>query len=259
MAYLFKDSERAARRLEILADVFAPASRAFLQDAVKTSPQLLVDLGCGPGYTTRLLAETTHCVRAVGIDSSENFIELARQAALPHTTFLQHDVTQVPFPIAKGDLLYCRMLLTHLRDPYTVVERWGTQLQPGGLLLLEEVESIQSENQLFSAYLAIVAATLKHQANMLYIGSSLDKQAVGAGLARRLSRVYKLPVTTRQAASMFYPNIQTWKANPFVRQNYDEGMIEQMERDLHALTQAPPRSGEIEWSMRQIVYQWSAQ
>ena len=74
MSYLFQDTDRAARRLQVLADVFAPSSRAFMQDIVSVVPQLAVDLGCGPGYTTRLLVDTTRCVRAIGLDNSEHFL-----------------------------------------------------------------------------------------------------------------------------------------------------------------------------------------
>jgi hypothetical protein len=35
MAYLFQDTARAARRLQVLAGVFAPSSRAFMQDRVR--------------------------------------------------------------------------------------------------------------------------------------------------------------------------------------------------------------------------------
>jgi trans-aconitate 2-methyltransferase len=45
MSYLFHDTARAARRLQVLADVFAPSSRAFMQDIVSRAPQLAVDLG----------------------------------------------------------------------------------------------------------------------------------------------------------------------------------------------------------------------
>ncbi|GHO61982.1 hypothetical protein KSC_008740 [Ktedonobacter sp. SOSP1-52] len=61
MSYLFKDTERAAHRLHIFANMFASSSRPFLQAVVGTAPEVAIDLGCGPGYTTRLLAEVTQC------------------------------------------------------------------------------------------------------------------------------------------------------------------------------------------------------
>lgn len=259
MPYLFRDTEIAARRLRVLADVYGPASRAFLQeqeqDIVINTPRIAVDLGCGPGYTTRLLAESTGCERVIGIDASEYFLELARENAPEHISFVQHDVTQVPFPVGPSDLIYCRFLLTHLKDPQSIIERWGTQLRPQGLLLVEEVEWIQTGHPLLSKYLDIVAATLEQQANQLYIGSLLDAMEVGDGLRRRMSRVYRLPVTTKQAATMFSMNIPAWKNQDFVRERYGLEMIERLERELGKLAESETGEGENIWGMRQIGYE----
>ena len=254
MSYLFQDTDRAARRLQVLADVFAPSSRAFMQDIVSVVPQLAVDVGCGPGYTTRLLVDTTRCIRAIGLDDSEHFLTIARRNATARMSFVRHDVTQVPFPIEQGDLISCRFLLTHLREPQSVIERWATQLRPRGLLLVEEVEWIQTEHALFHAYLDIVAAMLEHQANQLYIGPLLGKLQIGNGLRRRVSHVYHLPVSTAQAATLFYLNIQTWKNQPFIQGHYPVSMIEQLEDDLRELVETSTSEGEIEWGLRQLAY-----
>jgi trans-aconitate 2-methyltransferase len=254
MSYLFQDTDRAARRLQVLADVFAPSSRAFMQDSVSRVPQLAVDLGCGPGYTTRLLVDTTRCVRATGLDNSEHFLTLARRNATERMSFVRHDVTQVPFPIEQSDLISCRFLLTHLREPQSVIERWATQLRPQGLLLLEEVDWIQTEHSLFCTYLDIVAAMLEQQANHLYIGPYLDKLQIGNGLRRRVSRVYRLPVSTVQAATLFYLNIHSWKNQPFIQGHYSTRKIEQLEYDLLELVGTSRSEGEIEWGLRQLAY-----
>lgn len=254
MTYLFKDTERAAQRLRVLADVYAVSSSAFLQDMVGETPQLAIDLGCGPGYTTRLLADVTRCARAVGIDSSEHFLILAASNAPEHLSFVRHDVTQIPFPTGPGDLIFFRLLLTHLQDPLAVVERWGTQLRSRGKLLLEEVEWIHTEQPLLRQYLDIVASLLEQQANELYIGSSLEKQQPGAGLKRGFSRIYALPVSTAQAATLFSMNIPSWKNHPFIQQRYG-AIIDQVERDLQNLAETALATDEIEWGMRQIMYE----
>ena len=255
MAYLFKDTDRAAQRLSVLAEVFAPSSRTFMLDVVGTTPQLAIDLGCGPGYTTQLLADTTHAVQTIGLDSSAHFLTLASQRATNHLSFMHHDVTQVPFPTGLSDLISCRMLLTHLRDPLPVIECWTTQLRPRGLLLLEEVEAIQTAHPLFRSYLDIVAAMLEQQANQLYIGPLLDKLQIGNGLRRDSASVFHLPVATAQAATMFYLNVQSWKKQPFIQQQYTTHMIDQMEQDLQVLAETSTSEGEIEWGMRQISYE----
>jgi trans-aconitate 2-methyltransferase len=255
MSYLFKDTDRAAQRLRVLAEVFATSSRTFMQDVVSTGPQLAIDLGCGPGYTTHLLADTTHAVYTIGLDSSAHFLTLASQNTNERISFMRHDVTEVPFPTGLSDLISCRMLLTHLQDPASVIEGWSTQLRPQGLLLLEEVEWIQTNHPLFRSYLDIVAVMLEQQANQLYIGPLLDTLQIGNGLRRTMSRVFHLPVATAQAATMFYLNVHAWKNLPFIQKQYAAGMIDQIEQDLQELAETSKSEGEIEWGMRQIAYE----
>ncbi len=255
MSYLFKDTDRAARRLQVLADVFASSSRTFLQDSVSSVPELAVDLGCGPGYTTYLLAATTGSIHTIGLDSSEHFLALAEQKATDRIAFLRHDVTQVPFPTGLCNLISCRMLLTHLQNPVSVIEHWLTQLQLHGLLLMEEVEWIQTENSVFRAYLDIVAVLLEQQKNQLYIGPFLDKMQLTGNVKRNMSRVYRFPVSTKQAASMFSLNVAAWKDQPFIQQHYDLNRIEQLEQDLEELAISSTKEGEITWGMRQLAYE----
>jgi trans-aconitate 2-methyltransferase len=254
MSYLFGDSDRAARRLRVLADVYAVSSRPFLQGMAETPPQLALDLGCGPGYTTHLLADATQCVRAIGLDNSEHFMSLAGRSATECISFMRHDVTQVPFPTESADFMYCRMLLTHLQDPLSIIERWATQLHPGGLLLIEEVEWIRTDQPSLRAYLEIVSALLEQQGNRLYIGAQLDAMQPG-GLSRRMSLVCRLPVSTRQAATMFSLNMHTWKNQSFIQQHYSLSMIESLEAALQRLAETATSEREIQWGIRQLAYE----
>lgn len=253
MSYLFQDTERAARRLHIVADVFAASSRLLLQTVVDTVPEIAVDLGCGPGYTTFLLAEVTQCRRAIGLDSSEYFLSLARRTAQPQLSFVRHDVTQIPFPTGLCDLIFCRLLVTHLPEPLSVLERWSTQLRSQGVLLLEEVEWIQTEHPLLRRYLEIQADLLRQQANELYIGPKLEQYQVQRTFERRLSRVYHVPVSTTQAARMFSMNLPAWKHHPFIQQHY-RTTIDYIEQELQVLARQITEGGENMWGMRQIVY-----
>ena len=131
-SYAFGDGDRAARRLELVAKVFHDPSHAFLRRAVPAAPALAVDLGCGPGHTTRLLHEATASARTVGIDSSEHFLAMASRTGGAGIAFARHDVRSVPFPAGPADVIYSRLLLAHLPEPAALVNRWVTQLRPGG-------------------------------------------------------------------------------------------------------------------------------
>ena len=56
-SYAFGDSALARERLGIVADTFAAPTRALLRDLPPGGRRYVVDLGCGPGYTTALLCE----------------------------------------------------------------------------------------------------------------------------------------------------------------------------------------------------------
>lgn len=255
MEYLFGDTDIAARRLKVLAEVYAESSRAFLLETVSGTPNLVIDLGCGPGYSTHFLADVLRCGHAAGLDNSESFISFARETETGEVSFHLHDVTSVPFPVGPGCLLYCRLLLTHLREYEALLARWATQLQPGGLLLIEEVDSIQTENSVFASYTKIVEALLKHQGNSLYVGKSLDRLKDTPVLSRRGSRVKRLPVENNRAAAMFSLNILSWKEHPFIRANYSCAIIDRLVRELDEMAQRPGNATDIEWGMRQMVYE----
>jgi SAM-dependent methyltransferase len=253
--YQFSDTDLAARRLKYLNEVYAESTRDFILDAVGYRPQLASDLGCGPGYTTHFLAELTRCERAVGLDKSENFISLAEQTWTEQVSFCLHDITLVPFPVGPSDLLYCRYLLAHLKNPVEMFDNWASQLQPNGLLLIEEVEWIDSRNKIFTTYLDIVAAMLADQSTELYVGPVLDRLGDTTLLQKKFSRVKQVPVLTHQAATMFYMNIQTWKHQPFIQANYSTEVIAKLESDLKALTTTTNDPGDIEWGLRQLVFE----
>jgi len=254
MQYLFGDADIAAQRLQVLAEVFAEPSRAFLRHATSGKLGLAVDLGCGPGFTTHLLAATLPCDHVAGLDTSQHFISLAQQTTADGVSFYRHDVTCVPFPVGPCDLLYCRFLLTHLKHPQAMLEPWATQLRCEGLLLMEEAEWIETQHPVFTAYLDIVATLLAHQANDLYVGRLLHTLQDTSTLQRRLSEVRRLQVATDCAAALFFLNLQSWKEHPFIQTTYSSSVTRALERELDILRQQPGSASDIEWGIRQIVF-----
>lgn len=253
--YAFGDTDLAARRLKVLADAFAASSRAFLTGAADVRPQLAADLGCGPGYTTHLLADTLECEQAIGLDNSEHFIALAERTATDKVCFRLHDVTNVPFPAVPCDLVYARFLLTHQTDPEALIAKWATQLTSDGRLLLEEVDSIHTEMPAFIEYLGIVEAMLTDGGHELYVGPRLDAMSDPTGLVRRSTCPVRAPVTNQIAAKMFSMNIQTWKHNAFVKESCSRESIERLERCLIEMASTATDDKDIQWQLRQIIYE----
>ena len=208
--------------------------------------RLGVDLGCGGGHTSHLLARAAGCRRVVGLDKSQRFVRLARKTATSSVSFRRHDVTAVPFPPGSCDVLYSRLLLAHLGEAVPLIAKWSTQLEPGGLMLVEEVETIRSGNG--------VEAMLADQGSRLRVGGILEERGDLNGLHKHRSELVDVALTASQAARLFHMNIQAWKHSDFGRAHYSPDLLAGLERDLHALTASPSDDVGIVWGLRQIVY-----
>ena len=102
-----------------------------------TGPWDVLDLGCGTGSLTALLAQAGH--RVTGTDLSPEMIERARtklDAAGLRATFLVGDAADPPGdPV---DVVLARHLVWALPDPRAALARWVSLVRPGGALVLVE-------------------------------------------------------------------------------------------------------------------------
>src|ERR1700751_6354416 len=171
----FGETKLAAERLRVVSEVFNPTSEVFVSEAVRKRPRLALDLGCGPGFTTRLLSRTTGAERTVGVDRSEAFLSWARASSAAGEEDVAADVAEVPLRItgisSPPDLIYARFLASHLPEPEQAISGWAKKLKAGGLLLLEEVESINTAVPAFDEYLKIVSEVLAQHGNELLVGA----------------------------------------------------------------------------------------
>jgi trans-aconitate 2-methyltransferase len=252
--YTFGDSDLAANRLRLLARVFAPSSRVFISEAVKFRPRLALDLGSGLGDTTLLLADVLTPEATVGIERSRSFLKLAEREAGPGISFVEHDVTKLPFPTGTADLIYSRFLLTHLPRPESVIAGWITQLCPGGLLLLEEVERIETADPVLRRYLEVVETMMRDHGQELYVGARLAALGGGECWSLRANGLRSVAPPVDQAARMFEMNLAGWRNDPSTKKIASKAEVDRL---ADGLTKIAARRGadspEITWGMRQVV------
>ena len=120
-------------------EVVRTAWTALLQSHLPTSPASILDIGCGTGSLSVVLAELGHHV--IGIDLSPAMITLARQKAASKGHTIQFQVMDAVFPQFKAqqfEVIVCRHLLWALPDREQVLQRWANLLKPDGLFLLIE-------------------------------------------------------------------------------------------------------------------------
>jgi ubiquinone/menaquinone biosynthesis C-methylase UbiE len=250
MRYTFGHTSTAAERLKSIADFFNPLAKDFIQANVSEKITSAVDLGCGPGYTTSMLADATEAIEISGIDISEYFIELALNQ-YPQYNFQIGDVTNLSLPL-KYDLFYCRFLLSHLKNLSELLERWTQILNPGGCIILDELEDIKTTSPVFKKYLQINEGLINSQGAELYVGRNLDKYISKFTVLNSESEFIK--VDDSLAATWFYPNtISIWKSEKFVRDTIQESERMRIAAELFNIHNQKNGISNITWEMKRIV------
>lgn len=107
----------------------------------------LLDVGCGPGQFTILIAEQLPAVEAVGVDLAPTMIELARRhaadsPAAPRLRFEVADAAHLPFPDGHFDAVLSSGSIKHWTDPVAGLAEIHRVLAPGGLAFVAEVNRI---------------------------------------------------------------------------------------------------------------------
>jgi trans-aconitate 2-methyltransferase len=99
------------------------------------TPQLVVDLGCGPGVSTQVLAERYPDAEILGLDRSDAMLEIARRR-LPEARFASGDIAAWR-PGATPDLIFANASLQGVADHQTLLPRLLGLLAPGGVLAVQ--------------------------------------------------------------------------------------------------------------------------
>src|SRR3954454_24504973 len=108
LRYSFGDSSSASIRLGVLAGVFRPATHALLAGFPPAVRRQVIDLGCGPGHTTELLAGVFPEADVIGVDTSPRFVDEARARGAARCRYAAPDVTETTVPDAPADVVYAR-------------------------------------------------------------------------------------------------------------------------------------------------------
>ena len=111
------------------------AAADLLARVMLDSPSTIVDLGCGPGNSTALLAARWPGAQITGVDSSEDMLAAAR-AAMPGIAWVHGDAAAWA-PGAPVDLLFANAVLHWLLDHEVLLPRLMGDLAPGGALAVQ--------------------------------------------------------------------------------------------------------------------------
>ena len=98
-------------------------------------PERVIDLGCGPGNSTALLAARWPRCALEGVDSSAAMLEEARASGVP-AQWVEADIATWA-PDAPYDLIFSNATFQWLGDQQALLPRLMTHLKPGGVLAFQ--------------------------------------------------------------------------------------------------------------------------
>jgi trans-aconitate 2-methyltransferase len=98
-------------------------------------PERAVDLGCGPGNSTRLLAERWPAADVIGIDSSGDMLASAGQSGI-RATWVEADLAAWA-PQHAPDLIFSNAALHWVGGHETLLPRLLECVRPGGVLAVQ--------------------------------------------------------------------------------------------------------------------------
>src|SRR5262249_11841301 len=121
-AYVLATGPAAVRRLHALHDVYAPAGKRALLQAGLAPGMKVADFGCGVGVVCRMLADMVGpdgSVTGIDMDAAQlrEAEELCTRCGFGNARFVQASADFTKLTRNSFDLVYCRFLLLHLKDP----------------------------------------------------------------------------------------------------------------------------------------------
>jgi trans-aconitate 2-methyltransferase len=121
--------------------------RDLLAQVPLQNPQLIVDLGCGPGNSTELLVARFPQAQVIGLDSSPDMLRKARER-LPDCIFVQGDIATWK-PDSNTELIFSNAVLQWLPDHQPVMRRLLEVLPEGGVLAVQMPDNTREPGLVF--------------------------------------------------------------------------------------------------------------
>lgn len=177
-------------RLRTQHEAWRPETELLWNEAGFRSGQSVVDLGCGPGFTsvdlTRAVGPSGH---VCAVDKASSYLAYLashlRELAVTNVSVLNADVTKPGAMSGTFDGAFCRWFLAFLRDDLDVaLDNVRTSLRPGGTFAAMEYLTLRSVtcSPPSAAFDAHTRAWIEFYAR--HGGDS----SVGAALPRRLTK-----------------------------------------------------------------------
>jgi SAM-dependent methyltransferase len=198
VGYALHGGDADAHRLAAQARVLEPGTLAFLTGLGVRYGWRCLDVGCGHGQVSVLLAGLVRPGgRVVGIDGDPDSLRVARGVAADAgaaVTFLAADAGGLPAARGRFNLAYSRLLLGHLTEPVETLRAMAAAVRPGGIVAVEDIcfsapqatdavdEVSRHRRRALTALIELMTMTIRSRGGDPQIGPRLPALFTAAGL-----------------------------------------------------------------------------
>jgi ubiquinone/menaquinone biosynthesis C-methylase UbiE len=139
--FYLMENPREAERLEVKTDpavVEEQLEWAGLRSGMRT-----LEVGCGSGAVTRVMAKLASPQRATGVDQSRDRLAEARRLALQHQLdieFMEGDAFRLPFTRGEFDFAWSRFLFQYLPHPERALAELVRVTGRGGIVTVADLD-----------------------------------------------------------------------------------------------------------------------
>lgn len=193
-------------------------ARDLLARVPLTSAARIVDLGCGPGNSTELLAQSYPDASIVATDTSPAMLDSARQR-LPQCQFELSDVTSWQ-PSTPPQLIFANAVLHWVPDHGPLLTRLLSTLAPGGVLAVQLPDNLNEPSHRLmeevaseASWSSLLVDASRARASILSPEAYYDLLASQAAHVEVWRTVYYHPLSSTRAISEW---LQTTGLRPFL-------------------------------------------
>ncbi len=198
----FKRTVAELDRLKLQATVALSLEKDIWAKAGLRAGMAVLDLGCGPGFTSCALAASVGDGSVTGVDISAELIAVAEQAKamekVDNVSFRTGNVYDLDLPPASFDFVYARFVFQHLEDPGLALRNILCVLKPGGILCVLDIDdnwtSFAPGSDAFVRFIRKAGSVQRRKGGNRLIGSQLHGLLCQGGLTAVSATIH--PLTT---------------------------------------------------------------
>lgn len=227
-SYVLATGAGAVDRLQLLDQIFGPASRVLLSNAGLSSASSVAEMGCGTGLVTLWMAtQVSPGVMVHAVDLSEQQIAVASSnaelAGRQNISYQVAPAKQTGLPHGTFDLVYSRFLMCHLTEPMAALAEMWNLLGPRGTLVCEDFEM---------SAVASCPATAAYQ-RLIAVSRAVDRQCgVDSDIGAKLHSLFLEAGCGPPEVAVYQPAFIRGRAKEFWRITLQEAKSSIVDRSI---------------------------